>query len=156
MDDWKEYYNPMKIFLFGKFMLLFNLFVFIVNLKRLPWAAAVLVLISTVCCTLPFMLRHRQNGIRDAVYFRRVILPSFLGLTVSVLLLSIFGPGMAEAYGLTRREALGMIFENRGLFFLVASNFIFVQMIMQEAIPEGERKPYIGFLLVPLLLLAVF
>ena len=153
--DWKEYYDPRKIFIFGKFMLLFNLLVFVANLQRLPFVAALLVLISTVSCTLPFMLQHRQKGIADAEYLRRVIVPSFLGLTVSVLLLSIFGPGMAEAYGLSRRETFGMLFENRGLFFLVASNFIFVQMIVKEAIPVGKRKPYWGLLLIPLLLLAL-
>ena len=143
LEDWKEYYNPMRIFIFGKFMLLFNLFVFVSNLRRMPWTVALLVLVATVSCTLPFMLQHRQHGIGDAVFLRRVIVPSFLGLTVSVLLLSIFGPGMAEAYGLSRRE------------FLVASNFIFVQMIVKEAIPAGKRKPYWGLLLIPLLLLAL-
>ena len=76
-------------------------------------------------------------------------------LGLAVLLLSIFGPGMAEAYGLSRRETFGMLFENRGLFFLVASNFIFVQMIVKEAVPAGKRKPYWGLLLIPLLLLAL-
>ena len=154
LEDWKEYYNPMRIFIFGKFMLLFNLFVFVSNLRRMPWTAALLVLVATVSCTLPFMLQHRQHGIGDAVFLRRVIVPSFLGLTVSVLLLSIFGPGMAEAYGLSRRETFGMLFENRGLFFLVASNSIFVQMIVKEAVPAGKCKPYWGLLLIPLLLLA--
>ena len=32
MEDWKEYYNPMRIFFLGKLMLLFNLFVFVSNL----------------------------------------------------------------------------------------------------------------------------
>ena len=155
LEDWKEYYNPMRIFIFGKFMLLFNLFVFVSNLRRMPWTAALLVLVATVSCTLPFMLQHRQHGIGDAVFLRRVIVPSFLGLTVSVLLLSIFGPGMAEAYGLSRRETFGMLFENRGLFFLVASNFIFVQMIVKEAVPAGKRRSYWGLLLIPLLLLAL-
>ena len=155
LKDWKEYYNPMRIFILGKLMLLFNLFVFVSNLRRMPWSAAFLVLVATVSCTLPFMLQHRQHGIGDAVFLRRVIVPSFLGLTVSVLLLSIFGPGMAEAYGLSRRETFGMLFENRGLFFLVASNFIFVQMIVKEAIPKEARKPYWALLLIPVLLLAV-
>ena len=44
--DWKEYYDPRKIFIFGKFMLLFNLLVFVANLQRLPFVAALLVLIS--------------------------------------------------------------------------------------------------------------
>ena len=144
----------MRIFIFGKLMLLCNVIVFVINLRRIPWPAAVLVLVSTVSCTLPFMLQHRQNGIRDAVFFRRVIVPSFLGLTVSVLLLSIFGPDMAVPYGLSRRETMGLFFETRGLFFLVTSNFIFVQMILKEAIPEMSRKPYWGLLLIPLLLLA--
>ena len=43
--DWKEYYDPRKIFIFGKFMLLFNLLVFVANLQRLPFVAAFLVLI---------------------------------------------------------------------------------------------------------------
>ena len=42
-----------------------------------------------------------------------------------------------------------------GLFFLVASNFIFVQMIVKEAIPKESRKPYWALLLIPVLLLAV-
>lgn len=155
MNDWKEYYNPMRIFIFGKLMLLFNFLVFVSNLRRMPWIAAFLVLVSTVSCTLPFMLQHRQNGIKDEVFLRRVIVPSFLGLTLSVLLLSIFGPGMAEAYGLSRRETFGMLFENRGLFFLVTSNLIFVQMIVKAAIPERDRKPYWALLLIPVLLLAV-
>ena len=155
MNDWKEYYNPMRIFIFGKFMLLFNFLVFVSNLRRMPFIAALLVLVSTVCCTLPFMLQHRQDGIGDVVFLRRVIVPSFLGLTLSVLVLSILGPGMAEAYGLNRRETFGMFFENRGLFFLVMSNFIFVQMIVKAAVPERERKPYWALLLIPVLLLAV-
>ena len=155
MNDWKEYYNPMRIFIFGKLMLLFNFLVFVSNLRRMPWIAAFLVLVSTVSCTLPFMLQHRQNGIKDEVFLRRVIVPSFLGLTLSVLLLSIFGPGMAEAYGLSRRETFGMLFENRGLFFLVTSNLISVQMIVKAAIPERDRKPYWALLLIPVLLLAV-
>ncbi len=150
----KEYYDPRKIFIFGRLMLAFNLLLFISNLRRMPSLAALLVLVSTVSCTLPFMLQHRQHGIADPVFLRRVIVPSFLGLTVSVLLLSIFGPDMAAPYGLNRRETLGMFFENRGLFFLVTSNFIFVQMILKEAIPAEARKPYWALLLIPLLLLA--
>ena len=158
MLDWnelKEYYDPRKIFFFGRIMLIVNFLVFLANLRRLPWAAALLVLVSTVSCTLPFMLQHRQNGLADAVYFRRVIVPSFLGLTVSVLLLSLLGECMAASYGLTHREAMGMFFNNHGLFFLVTSNFIFVQMILKEAIPVGARKPYWALLLIPLALLAV-
>ncbi len=157
MLDWnelKEYYDPRKIFFFGRIMLIFNLLVFVSNLRRMPCTAALLTLLSTVSCTLPFMLQHRQNGIADAVFFRRVIVPSFLIMTLSVLLLAIFGPDMAAPYGLNRRETLGMFFENRGLFFLVASNFIFVQMILKEAIPVGARKPYWALLLIPLVLLA--
>ncbi len=157
MLDWnelKEYYDPRKIFIFGRIMLIFNLLVFVSNLRRMPCTAALLTLLSTVSCTLPFMLQHRQNGIADAVFFRRVIVPSFLIMTLSVLLLAIFGPDMAAPYGLNRRETLGMFFENRGLFFLVASNFIFVQMILKEAIPVGARKPYWALLLIPLMLLA--
>lgn len=157
MLDWnelKEYYDPRKIFIFGRIMLIFNLLVFVSNLRRMPCTAALLTLLSTVSCTLPFMLQHRQNGIADAVFFRRVIVPSFLIMTLSVLLLAIFGPDMAAPYGLNRRETLGMFFENRGLFFLVASNFIFVQMILKEAIPVGARKPYWALLLIPLVLLA--
>ena len=153
MDDWKDYFNPMKIFVLGKLMLLFNLSMFAINLRRMPWPAALLLLVSTVSCTLPFMFQHRQKGIADPVFLRCVIVPSFLGLTMSVLLLSIFGPDMAAAYGLSRREVLGLFFENRGLFFLVASNFIFVQMIVKAAIPKEDRKPYWGLLLIPLLLL---
>ena len=41
--DWKEYYDPRKIFIFGKLMLLFNLLVFVGNLQRLPFVAALLV-----------------------------------------------------------------------------------------------------------------
>ena len=59
LKDWKEYYNPMRIFFLGKLMLLFNLFVFVSNLRRMPWSAAFLVLVATVSCTLPFMLQHR-------------------------------------------------------------------------------------------------
>ena len=157
MLDWnelKEYYDPRKIFIFGRIMLIFNLLVFVSNLRRMPCTAALLTLLSTVSCTLPFMLQHRQNGIADAVFFRRVIVPSFLIMTLSVLLLAIFGPDIAAPYGLNRRETLGMFFENRGLFFLVASNFIFVQMILKEAIPVGARKPYWALLLIPLVLLA--
>ena len=157
MLDWnelKEYYDPRKIFIFGRIILIFNLLVFVSNLRRMPCTAALLTLLSTVSCTLPFMLQHRQNGIADAVFFRRVIVPSFLIMTLSVLLLAIFGPDMATPYGLNRRETLGMFFENRGLFFLVASNFIFVQMILKEAIPVGARKPYWALLLIPLVLLA--
>ena len=154
MPGLKEYYDPRKIFIFGRIMLVLNLLLFISNLRRMPFVAALLVLVSTISCTLPFMLQHRQNGIADPVFLRRVIVPSFLGLTVSVLLLSIFGPDMAAPYGLSRRETLGMFFENRGLFFLVTSNFIFVQMILKEAIPAGARKPYWALLLIPLLMLA--
>ncbi len=158
MMDWKEikeYYDPRKIFIFGRIMLIVNVIVFIANLRRLPCTAALLVLVSTVSCTLPFMLQHRQNGLADVVFFRRVIVPSFLGLTVSVLLLSLLGEYMAASYGLTHREAMGMFFNNHGLFFLVTSNFIFVQMILKEAVPAGARKPYWALLLIPLALLAV-
>lgn len=154
MDDWKEYYNPARIFIFGKIMLIVNFLIFLSNLRRLPFLAALLVLVSTVSCTLPFMLQHRQRDIRDAVFFRRVIVPSFLGLTVSVLLLSIFGADMAAPYGISYCEAMGMFFENHGLFFLVMSNLVLVQMILKAAIPEEERKPYWALLLVPLGLLA--
>ena len=149
----KEYYDPRKIFIFGRIMLVLNLLLFISNLRRMPFVAALLVLVSTISCTLPFMLQHRQNGIADPVFLRRVIVPSFLGLTVSVLLISIFGPDMAAGYGISRREVLGLFFENRGLFFLVASNFIFVQMFVKAAIPKEDRKPYWAMLLIPLLLL---
>ncbi len=155
MNDWKEYYDPRKIFIFGRFMLLFNVLVFIANLRRLPFLAALLVLVSTVSCTLPFMLQHRQKGIGDAVYLRRVIVPSFLGLTVSVLLLSLLGQWLAGSYGMSHREVMGMFFNNHGMFFLVMSNFIFVQMIVKAAIPERDRKPYWALLLIPVLLLAV-
>ena len=154
-DDWKEYYNPARIFMAGRIMLVVNVLVFLANLRRLPLLAALLVFVSTVSCTLPFMLRHWQKDIGDAVFFRRVIVPSFLGLTVSVLLLSIFAEGMAAPYGISYREAMGMFFENRGLFFLVMSNLVLVQMILRAAIPEGERKPYWALLLIPLALLAV-
>ena len=50
---------------------------------------------------------------------------------------------------------MGKFFNNRGMFFLVMSNFIFVQMIMKEAIPSYERRPYWVLLLIPLVLLAV-
>jgi hypothetical protein len=153
--DWKEYYDPRKIFIFGKFMLLFNLLVFVANLQRLPFVAALLVLISTVSCTLPFMLQHRQKGIVDAEYLRRVIVPSFLGLTVSVLLLSLLSQWMSGSYGLSHYEVMGKFFNNRGMFFLVMSNFIFVQMIMKEAIPSYERRPYWVLLMIPLVLLAI-
>ncbi len=154
MQELKEYYNPMKIFIFGKIMLLANLVLFVLNLQRIPWLAAVLVLVSTISCTLPFMLQHRQQGIGDPVYLRRVILPSFLGLTVSVLLLSIFGAEMAAPYGMSYREAMGMFFENRGMFFLVLSNFVLVQMIMKAAVPKEQRKPYWLLLLIPVAMLA--
>ena len=153
--NWKEYYDPRKIFIFGKLMLLVNILVFVANLRRLPFIAAVLVLVATVSCTLPFMLQHRQHGIADAEYLRRVIVPSFLGLTVSVLLLSLLSQWMSESYGLSHNEVMGRFFNNRGMFFLVTSNFIFVQMIMKEAIPAYERRPYWVLLLIPLLLLAV-
>ena len=153
MTDYIEYYNPTKIFVLGKLTLAFNLLMLVLNLRRMPWPAAFLLLVSNVSCTLPFMFQHRQNGIADAVFLRRVIVPSFLGLTVSVLLISIFGPDMAAGYGISRREVLGLFFENRGLFFLVASNFIFVQMFVKAAIPKEDRKPYWAMLLIPLLLL---
>ena len=153
--NWKEYYDPRKIFIFGRLMLLFNILVFIANLRRLPFIAALLVLVATVSCTLPFMLQHRQHGIADAEYLRRVIVPSFLGLTVSVLLLSLLSQWLSGSYGLSHNEVMGRFFNNRGMFFLVTSNFIFVQMIMKEAIPAYERRPYWVLLLIPLLLLAV-
>lgn len=153
--NWKEYYDPRKIFMFGKLILLFNVLVFVGNLRRLPFIAAILVLVSTVSCTMPFMLRHRQRGIADAEYLRRVIVPSFLGLTVSVLLLSLLGQWMAASYGMTHREVMGMFFNNHGLFFLVTSNFIFVQMILKAAVPAIEQRPYWVLLLIPMLLLAV-
>ena len=140
---------------FGRFVLLFNVLVFVANLRQLPFLAALLVLVSTVSCTLPFMLQHRQHGIADAEYLRRVIVPSFLGLTVSVILLSLLGQWMAASYGMNHREAMGMFFNNHGLFFLVMSNFIFVQMILKEAVPPRARRPYWVLLMIPLLLLAV-
>ena len=151
----KEYYDPRKIFIFGRLMLAFNLLLFLSNLRRMPSLAALLVLVSTVSCTLPFMLQHRQHGIADPVFLRRVIVPSFLGLTVSVLLLSLLSQWMSGSYGLSHYEVMGKFFNNRGMFFLVLSNFIFVQMIMKATIPAYEQRPYWVLLLIPLLLLAV-
>ena len=143
MEDWKEYYNPMRIFIFGKFMLLFNLFVFVSNLRRMPWTAALLVLVATVSCTLPFMLQHRQHGIGDAVFLRRVIVPSFLGLTVSVLLLSIFGPGMAETYGLSRRETFGMLFRADVKAFEKELHSEIERIAVMDELPEAWTYPEI-------------
>lgn len=153
--SWKEYYDPRKIFIFGKFMLLINFLAFLANLQRLPFLVAIFLLVGTISCTLPFMYQHRQKSISDPVYLRRVILPSFLGLTGSVLMLSLLGQWLAESYGLTYREAMGMFFSNRGMFFLVMSNCVFVRMILREAIPQKEQKPYLALLLIPMVLVAV-
>ncbi len=154
LSELKEYYHPARLFIVGKVMLLVNLALFLRNLGRFPFLVALLVLVATLSCSLPILYHHRQRSIKDGVFFRRVILPGFLGMALSVFLMSIFGADLARLpYGVSHREAMGIFFENKGMFFLIMSNVSLIQMVLKEAVPEGERKPYILLLVVPLLLL---
>ncbi len=153
MSEFMEYYNPTKLFIVGKVMFVLNLAIFLRNLWRLPPVIAVLLLIATLSCSLPILFRHRQQSIGDTVFFKRIILPGFLGLTLSILLIAGLVDWARLPYGLSHREAMGLFFESKGMFFLVMSNVALVQMVLQEAIPKGERKPYLLLLVLPLALL---
>ena len=78
---------------------------------------------------------------------------TFLGLTLSILLIAGLVDWARLPYGLSHREAMGLFFESKGMFFLVMSNVALVQMVLQEAIPKGQRKPYLLLLVLPLALL---
>ncbi|MBQ9366011.1 MAG: hypothetical protein IJT82_09555 [Schwartzia sp.] len=155
MSELKEYYHPAKLFIVGKVMLAINLLLFLRNIYRFPFLVALLVLAATLSCSLPILYHHRQRSIADGVFFRRIILPSFLGMTLSVLMISMFGADWARLpYGISHREAMGIFFENKGLFFLIMSNVSLIQMVLKEAVPKEKRMPYFLLLVVPLLLLA--
>ena len=155
MSELKEYYHPARLFIVGKIMLAVNLGLFFWNLRRLPPIIAFLLLAATLSCSLPILYRHRQRSIGDVVFFRRVILPGFLGLTFSVLAIAALVDWARTPYGLSHREALGLFFENKGMFFLIMSNVSLIQMVLKEAVPQEERKPYLLLLVVPLALLAL-
>lgn len=153
-SELKEYYNPMKLFVVGKIMIIVNLGLFVMNLQRFPLIVALLVLVATISCSLPIMFHHRQQSIGDLVFFRRIILPGFLGMTLSVLMISFFGADLARLpYGVSHREAMGIFFENKGMFFLIMSNVALIQMVLKEAVPKGERASYFMLLMVPLALM---
>ncbi len=155
MSELKEYYHPAKLFIVGKIMLALNFLLFLRNIGRLPFAIALLVLLATLSCSLPILYHHRQRSIGDAVFFRRVILPGFLGLTLSVLAIAALADWAGAPYGLNHREVLGIFFENKGMFFLIMSNVSLIQMVLKEAVPQEKRKPYLLLLVVPLALLAL-
>ena len=155
MSELKEYYHPGKLFIVGKIMLVLNLLLFLRNLGRLPALIACLLLVGTLSCSLPILYHHRQRSIGDAVFFRRVILPGFLGLTLSVVAVAALADWARAPYGLSHREALGLFFENKGMFFLIMSNVSLIQMILKEAVPPEKRRPYFLLLVVPLALLAL-
>lgn len=153
MSEFIAYYNPIKLFFIGKIMLVLNIVLFLRNLSRMPSVIAFLLLIATLSCSLPFLFRHRQQSIGDTVFFKRIILPGFLGLTLSILLIAGLVDWARIPYGLSHREAMGIFFENKGMFFLVMSNVSLVQMVLKETIPKEQRKPYLLLLVLPLALL---
>ena len=156
LSELMKYYNPMKLFVVGKFMILVNLGIFVRNLQRFPFIVALLVLVATLSCSLPIMFHHRQQSIGDRVFLRRIILPGFLGMTFSVLMISFFGADLARMpYGVSHLEAMGIFFENKGMFFLIMSNVAMIQMVLKASVPKEERKPYFLLLVVPLVLMVL-
>ncbi len=155
MNELKEYYNPRYLPLLGKAALTVNLILFFMNLQKFPLSTSLLILISTVSCSLPLIFRHRQRNIADFVFFRRIIMPGFLGLTLSVILIILFGAELAGLpYGVSRYEALGIFCRRRGLFFIIVSDLSLIQMVLKEAVPQEQRRPYLLLLVIPLALLA--
>ena len=153
MSEFIKYYNPLKLFIVGKIMFVLNFAIFVGNLSRMPVIIALLLLIATLSCSLPILFHHRQQSIGDFVFFKRIILPGFLGLTFSILLIAGLVDWARMPYGLSHREAMGLFFESKGMFFLVMSNVAMVQMVLKEAVPKGQRKPYFLLLVLPLVLL---
>lgn len=153
MADLIEYYNPMKLFIIGKVMFVLNIAIFLRNLSRLPPIIAFLLFVATLSCSLPFLFRHRQRSIGDTLFFKRIVMPGFLGLTLSILLIVGLVDWARLPYGLSHREALGLFFESKGIFFLVISNAALVQMVLKENIPQEQRKPYLLLMAVPLALM---
>ena len=156
MKELLMYYSLAQTPLIGKIALAFNLFIFFMNTRRMHVAAATLILLATLSCTLTMMYRHRQESIRDVVFIKRVILPAFLGMTVSIILFSYIGADLAiMPYNISHNEAMGIFFESRGIFFIIMSNLNLILMVLKEAMPEEKRKKYQVILFVPLLLLAI-